>query len=53
MKIADQLAADNRRLRRERSKLRAALRRAISLVERQGGYVVGADVKGLAMRGRR
>jgi len=47
------LAADNRRLRREGARLRSTLRAAIAIIERQGGYVVGDDVKALARRGRR
>lgn len=52
-KINDALEADNRRLRRERAKLRSTLRSAISIIERQGGYAVGDDVKALAKRGGR
>lgn len=48
-----QIAAENRRLKRDRTRLRKALRQAIAIVERQGGYVVGADIKDMAARGRR
>jgi hypothetical protein len=51
--LSRDLAAENRRLKRDRAQLRSALRAAIAIVERQGGYVVGEDVKALAARGRR
>lgn len=50
--LAKQLTTENRKLRCDRARLRAALRQAISIVERQGVYVVGDDVKALAARGR-